>query len=281
MLKKVCLILIGLFSTSVYAKDALVTGALCLIPTATAAYWIIREPNSEKIKDVNNIAQIYFQAPCRQLLSLTTLEDLQLYLEIHPSFRQDVTSLINYEQKPYNAITARYDSWLKPWNWSQEMKAARDNMVEIHKQIQLLSIFVRYTAIIKHGQQPITDSMLLRLINGLNQATSTYPMVDGLCEIQTTIKKLSTYVSYHCAWTLVELLETLVQEIMCSARYIEERRLMEEYKLKQKLANIEQQKADAQNAQATAQYHQAMALDRQARAQEERNRIQQDQTNFF
>lgn len=219
--------------------------AAAAVGVGTATYLYNRESNQSKIDKAHKAIELYEKSSCPQLLACKTLTDMQQFLQKYPNFKQKATAVINAVELAFKDMTARYGSYVKPWNWTEPMKKAYHDVRSI--PFNLVREFKHYSAVIAYGKKPMNDATLLKLIVSMGLSSSAYLMMMGFKEIQSSIKVLRLYINdqglyFDSALVLAELLEYMAQEIIVSDRYMKESIAYEEKQLQEQRLALERSK---------------------------------------
>lgn len=239
----------------------------------TTAYWAFRESNEAKIQRVHRLYYFYTGNLHEQLASITTLQDMIYFLSHSIKFKKEVLVFSDFVHQLYREMSARYTSWLKPWNWSQEMKREYERIKELHNVLQLIDIMICYQPFILDWRNSFDEAAVIKQAQILCRGTTVYP----LCTCVDMIKKdlaflKATNFKISCDVVLIEMLEHVLNFMVCTQAYVAEQQMRHEF-------NLLERQTYAAELQALAQQSQAQAQHKQAEAQKDRNKIEQEKAN--
>jgi len=179
----------------------------------TTTYLSGREPNSVKINRVN---KLWTQVSSN--LKVSNVQELQMFL-------LPCKNLVNPILDSSKEMNARYASWVKPWNWTAEMKIACE-------KINHLATVFRYYNVICAWNSFGDDKELVKLVKKIQRGESRYPLCVMVNQLKIDIQLLHSS-KYHCGFELVvlDILEETLDTVLSSEDYTEELRLktIEEY----------------------------------------------------
>lgn len=276
MFKKLMFILAATFGFSSADENtaqtlALVAGATAVV--GTTVYWSMRESNDEKIERVHDWMTYYSGNLHHDLAKITNMNDMQEFANQSLKFKKEIAVFCKGVHQSYAEMNARYNSWVKPWNWSSKMKTAYRHIKELHTVVCMIEIMFQFQPFMTLLDQEFDEAMMVKKAHSVCHGASSYPMIYCVHAIHNSLYFLQkNYLKVSCDIVLIEFLEKILDLIVNSTQYIEERRIQEEMAIKER-------EARAHEAQVTAQIMQAKAQSDQARAQEERNRIERDKLN--
>jgi hypothetical protein len=275
MFKTMMLILIA--STGFVHSDdtgktlALVAGAS--VVAGTGIYWAVRESNAVKMERAEKWLKYYASGLHYELVQIISFEDMQKFAKKPIRFKKEIQIFCDEVDRSYAEMDARYGSWIKPWNWTAEMKYTHARITELYQTMHLIKMIFKYQPLMISWNDDLDEATIVKNVQTVCQGTSSYPlcacaqmMKDDLAFLRKTHFKIS------CDITLIDMLERLLEFILGTQTYIEEKRIQDQ-------AKIQERQARAQEAQVAAQLTQAKAQSDQARAQEQRNRIEQEKLN--
>jgi hypothetical protein len=281
MLKKIFLCLIVACSSLQGFHEEQYSTLPVIATTATVAviamYWAIREPNNVKIARVQGLMQAYKTTMHEPLSKINSVGDIQAYVGNLLEFKKKNQQFFDLVEFSYQEMQARYDSWLKPWNWSQAMKMACEQIQELYQTVRLVKIMGVYSSCIPMLTESTDDETVEKMIHMLCLGKSLYPAIYCVSLIKSDLNFLQNHIfQNHIDVILSNLLETLLARILVCPMYINELRRKEEMEIEHRKAWALQAQANAQQQQAVAQSAQAYAQLAQARAQRERNEIERN-----
>lgn len=186
-------------------KDTAITAAI----GGTISYWMYREPNSVKIERASNL----WTSVKTDLFSVQNFQDLQEFFTKYDSLSKEV-------QHSYQEISARY-SFIKPWNWSGEMK-------DIYEKISFLSVVFNSKQIMFMTTNP-DEGQLLHQIRKY-YADAKYPLLKAVSCFEDDIKILSSSLYKTTAsQLLIDLLSSALTQIKVSSEYVKELEIQKEF----------------------------------------------------
>lgn len=187
----------------------------------TGQYLVNREPNVQQVKRALSLwAQMNVQ-----LTRIVTLHDVQLFINNFQHLEQ-------YVVKSYTELNNRYGSWVKPWNWTSDMKKAFEKM-------QLASILFKYQQILTINSG-YNEAELLKIATGEYSVMTAYPVcayVQNLQADMEIVQKFVTMPSYKFASIVQRELNKVLRIIAASDTYITEKRLLQDAITRERLVN--------------------------------------------
>ncbi len=249
-----------------FAKNlAIVAGTTAV--AGTAIYLSTRESNDVKIERAQDWITYYSGNLYGNLAEIATISDLQQFVNQSLKFKKEMSVFCKGVHCSYAEIKSRY-SWLKPWNWTSKMKATYNQITELNGVARMIEMMFTYQPFIMAYHSNFDESTIVKKTQEVCHGTSSYPMMHCVTMIHNDLRFLQkAYFKISCDIVLIDLLEKMLNLIVDSTTYIEERRIKEEIAFKERQTR-------AQEAQVAAQMAQARAQADQAKAQQERNRIE-------
>ncbi|MCX5924137.1 MAG: hypothetical protein NTZ68_01810 [Candidatus Dependentiae bacterium] len=311
MFKKLMLVL-GLGSCvgtdSVQARNnddtAVVAIAVTVVAVGTGIYLFNRESNDVKIARVEALSRDRAKEIHALLSDIATLQDVQVFMLRVPEFEREINRFDNRVQSSYLEISARYDSYVTPWNntvsmqrayqticdlrqqWATDVRLVHNKMHDMAQRMTALQIIAYFTPIMASWNFSTEEKDITKLARKICQGNSLYPMHDSIQKLQNALTIIyKTRQQVPCDPMLIDKMEQFSAELLSSAAYIdetrvrkEEKRAQEELEVKQRLALAEEKKACAQEQAARAATQQAKSQKSQNRIARERNRIERKRT---
>ncbi len=164
---------------------------------ATAVYWgYFRESNSSIIAKIHR----YVHQLDRDMQAVGT--DISELAKI--------ASITLWEQEEIFKLRATMDarySWIKPWNWSEDMKRA-------YEQIRVVSVLYGYTPLLKKGQELVADDVL-------HFARETYNALNAFTYLacEKNLSKDIDYINaYMCNPNARQDYQTLCRQLLVKVR---------------------------------------------------------------
>jgi hypothetical protein len=159
-----------------------------------------------------------------------------------------------------------------------DKKTALD-LDEILCQIDFMQTVLKYGDSILSIDSPQDLARTARKVAGIS---STYPIKDFVNGLRNDIQSLKRADNRFELYVVnsIEVLENLLEEVVCSKEYSKERQMYEIYLEQQRKARAAEAHARAAQDQARAAQEQAYAEHRQADALKEQNRIQAERNRI-
>lgn len=253
------------------------TAAVASVAIGTGVYWSVREPNDVKMARVDELLKYYSSNLHYALINIKTLDDMRNFVGQSNRFKKETEVFIEMVNRSYAEMSARYNSWVKPWNWNVKMKAAFEKIQDLRKTMRMVEMMITYYPFMVMYSYPFDEKILVQRVQMICLGKSAYPMCSCATSIQQDLLFLKTH--HFKVWSevvLIDMLEQLLSLILSSSTYIEEKRIQEEMAIKARQAEALERQSRAAEHQVGAQYAQAQAQREQAKAQEERNRIERE-----
>lgn len=221
-----------LFRKDVEVSEKVIKSAAAVALVAalykTGSYWMSRESNTVKIEKVNcllNQVHPYFK--------FHTLQDVQEFLIQFKELTQPV-ACSNKE------ISNRYNTWLKPWNWSKDMKQA-------HGHIQILGILFGYQDIICACDELVDENVVVKHIKKRSKGAERFPLCSFVSQVKADLQVLysSADSCQACGFELLitPVLENILDTVLESDEYVGELRLKEIEEIQRRAAQAAVQAA--------------------------------------
>ena len=273
MFKKLMLILIAsngfVHSEEDNTVRNIALGAGAVVIAGAGVYCAMRESNAVKIERAQEWFSYYSGNLHYDLAKITSLQDMQQFVNQSVKFKKEMSVFCKGVQRSYAEIKSRY-SWLKPWNWTSEMKHTYLRIKEVYDVVRMIEMMLKYQSFMASYDATLDEAMIVKKAQTICHGTSSYPMICCANMIHNDLYFLQkNHFKVSCDIVLIDLLERVLELIVNSTAYVEERRIQEEMAIKERQAR-------AQEAQVAAQMAQAKAQADQAAAQKERNRIERD-----
>lgn len=250
------------------------TIGVAAVTVGTVVYLSYRESNSAKIERATKLVYENKYRVQKILNQLQNFKDLYTLTAQPRSFKKEIIMLHDSLGALYDELQSRYSSWVTPWNWTKEMKEARDLAYNFYQQVKLLRIMLKYAPCLQSSVNSdsliLQEDLLIHAVRVMSDGTSAYPLVETVNQLNDDIRfiqNLTVYVS--CEQLCSETLGMIRIGLIASKEYDRERQAYENYLQQQRLAQ-------AAEAQARALREQVLAQSRQAAALEERNRIERN-----
>jgi hypothetical protein len=159
-----------------------------------------------------------------------------------------------------------------------DKKTALD-LDEIINQIDFMQTVLKYSEYILLVDN---SEILMKNVRKKSGAESAYPIKDFVTKLKHDIKNLKRANNMYEFYVGkgIELLENVLEEIVCTKEYSRELQMYELYIEEQRKARAAEAHAKAAQAQAHAAHEQAHAEHRQADALREQNRIQKERNRI-
>jgi hypothetical protein len=248
-------------------------GAGAVVATGTVMYWSMRESNDVKIERAQDWLTYYSGNLHYDLGKITSVAGMQQFINQSTKFKKEVQVFCKGVHNSYAEMKSRYGSWIKPWNWTSRMKSTYQQIKELRDIVCMIEMMFKYQPLMTVYEADLDEAAIVRKTQAICHGASSYPMIYCTNMIHYDLYFLQkNHFKISCDIVLVDLLEKVLELIVNTQAYVEERRIQEEMAIKERQAR-------AQEAQVAAQMAQANALANQARAQEERNRIERDKLN--
>ena len=272
MFKKLMLSTVLVLSSFVQAENdtnhTLAIVAATTVCVGTGAYLAMRESNAVKIARAEKWLKYYSGNLHYDLAEIATLQDMQNFVNKSTKFKKEMLVFADAVEFSYAEMHARYASWIKPWNWNEQMKVTYARIQELRNIMRMIKMMFKYQPLMKEWNYELDEATIIKSVQTICQGCSSYPLCFCADMMQHDLYFLhKTHFKVACDVALIDMLEKLLEFVLGSAAYVEEKRIQEEMELKQR-------QAQAQQMQAMAQFAQADAQNEQARAQRERNEIE-------
>lgn len=263
--------------------------ATAAVVAGIGVYCAVRESNQAKIVREQVLLQTYKMTMQEDLSHLATWQDMQTYIGLSHVFQKKHQDFFNCVARSYAEIYARYNCWVKPWNWTKEMKKAFEEIESLYNIIKAVEIMAFYASSMPIVINSVDSTQFELHIHALCLGESKYPASYCVDRIKSDLQFLQTK-SFNITFDvlLINFLEKFLVQILACPMYINELRLKEEIEIAKAKVEALQAQALAQYVQANAQYEQANALHRQANAQYaqahamyERNEIEENKQNWL
>ncbi len=159
-----------------------------------------------------------------------------------------------------------------------DKKTALD-LDEILSQIDFMQTVLRYSDCILLVNN---SEILIKNVRKKVGAESTYPIKDFVNTLKHDIQSLKRLNNMYELYVIkgIELLENVLEEVVCTKEYSKELQMYELYLEEQRKARAAEAHAKAAQSQAYAEHRQADALKEQNRIQRERNRIERERNDI-
>lgn len=238
----------SMFSTLSMSEESsvekkIVLGCAAATALVTAVYWCNRDPNSVKVQQAYNLWSGFESL----LTQVRNVKDIKNALDDFAD-RQGVVV------HTYQSLNARYMSWLKPWNWTADMKLAYQKMVILKNLFEYKEIFDALS------EGLLSEAAALNIARAKNSLSTSYSLVSYVSCLRTDLNHIiETFGALSCRWghVVTDALQKSLDILAGSETYVQERRLRDEVMLKERLAKAEETKASAAQTQANAALSQA------------------------
>lgn len=179
---------------------------MALVAYKTGSYLHSRESNLSKMDRLQNLWQKLSPS-----MKFNTVYDMQQFLVQFHALRALVLS-------SYKEMNARYNSWIKPWNWSAAMQTS-------FQKAELLAILFDFRDIICAWNSLQSEQEVVQLVKKKLQGSYAYPLIKTASDLEHDIAVLkSLQLSVGFEVVLKDLLEEVLEVILSSDDYLQERR---------------------------------------------------------
>ena len=213
------LFLISLFNNS-FAKNSnanILAGSACVGAGAVvfAAYYNSREPINSVVQKVDNI----WDTLCLPIEQCCSIGDVSNFLVSYQPYEYQVQSL-------YKIMNNRYNSLLKPWNWSAQMREAFEKIAALHQLFQLKDlIFSTYS---------LRDEISVIVYFQSKYFNCQYPLIVAHTYLYNAKKPLTHFLHINGVKVALAVVEDMQAIIKDSSAYVKEcylQKIEEEQKL--------------------------------------------------
>lgn len=293
-------------------QKIIMAAAATAVAVGTGLYWKHRESNAVKIQRVDSLCAQYHDQMQVLLQQIQTMQDVYDFNAQALGFTLKLNSFDQQVHAAYQDINERYNFWLTPWNYTQDMKQAYEKMSALREQwridLKVAHSKIDHMSLLKQAMENIAyfssclgtwhgfadEADLLKFARKICLGSSTYPVHATVMTLRQALNLLKCARAYvACDQALIDKMEQICTEMLISQSYLdeakekqEEERAQQAIALQERLARAEEEKARAEKnkawaaqQQAWAQQAQARAQEEQAAAQRERNRIEKDKLN--
>lgn len=248
------------------ASNALVVAGTTAIVVGTAVYVARRETNESKINRVHKLIDLYGVKIQGVLSKLMDNQDISNCIPLLSRSKKEIISMYDATAQLYQEMNNRYNSWVTPWNWTDDMKQAFEAIKKLYQEALILKMIIDHSPLL---QVDLADEeALVKAARVFCAGASCYPVVTTVARLQDdmqVIRSLKFYIP--CEYMYIEDLDNVVTALKSTDAYVQDRREQEKHWEQQRLVSAAAQQAGAQQTQAFAQMRQAAAL-------EERNAIE-------
>jgi len=317
MFKRI-MIMAGLFSIaqvqSIRPKrdSGIVVAAMAAgVGVGTGLYVSSRESNTAKMQRVASLHEEYYQLVKPLLEHIKSYDDVYGFIAKENVFKRDLDCFAYRLRSSCDEMSARYDSYVKPWNWTIAMKIAYEKIYELHRRFvtdcrlveeKICDIHKRkkildasahsvnlinyYTHLMGAWDERADEKSLVRFVRSICKGSSAYPMCACASKLQEHLSDLdATHDMVPCDYGLIEKMERLLDMIFVSQVYVEERRMKEEQEQRERIAQeakelqerIAREEKALQERIARAEEAKASAQKSQAWTQQQQVWVQEEQ----
>lgn len=282
MYKKLLLIL-GLAQVSIGQASnnnivPVVAGAA--VTTALVIYIAMRESNDVKVERFYKLQQAYQSTIERHMLSINTQADLISFAKQSWKVKEELHLIHSLVEKSYEELNARYNTWFKPWNWSDTMKISWNQSACLYNKVCFLLDIFKWSRFLEKDVNLLTDQELVKIARTVSASNSVYPIVTCVEMLEQAVARCKwQYSNIGCSFLFIDTLQQIAAALYATEQYANDKKEYEKHllelrrvKAEEDKARSERDKAWAQQQQAWAQRDQADAQHRQAEAMEQANR---------
>ncbi len=281
------------------------------VGAGTGLYLAGRESNTVKMQRVAGLQQEHIELIVPLLEYIKSCEDVYGFVAKESEFQRDLDCFAGRIKSSCDEMRARYDSYVKPWNWTATMRAAcekihdlnrrfaldcrlvREKIREMHERKKRLDAIAHsvklvdyYTRLMSEWDERSDEIGLVRFVRSMCKGSSTYPMCACASRLQQHLSDLTaTRDAVLCDPVMIKKMERLLDAIFVSQVYVEERRMKDEQEQRERIAReakelqerIAREEKAVQERIARAEEAKAAAQQSQAWAQQQQARAQEEQ----